>query len=80
MGTKQCLSLSWIVDLLVVVMASVVKLRKNVREGVSLFSALSFWWLREIFTTGCKRPLRLDDLYSPLAEDSSAVLTRRLER
>ena len=57
-----------------------VKLKENLRVGASWLSVLSFWWLKEIFTIGHKRPIRVDDLYAPLPEDRSEVLSHRLER
>lgn len=57
-----------------------VNLRENIRVGASLLSALSFWWLKDLFTSATQRPITLHDLYDPLPEDKSNVLTSRLER
>lgn len=57
-----------------------VNLKENIRVGAPLLSVLSFWWLKDLFSIGAKRQITLDDLYSPLPEDRSEVLTNRLER
>lgn len=55
-------------------------MKENVRKGASPLSVLSFWWLKDLFVTGTKREITLTDLYAPLPEDRSAVVTNRLEK
>lgn len=57
-----------------------VNLKENRRMGASFFSLLSFWWLKDLFTIGTRQPITLNDMYDPLPEDRSKVLTNRLER
>lgn len=61
-------------------MSTIGQLRENLRVGASPLSVFSFWWLRDLFVTGTKRELTLTDLYAPLPEDRSAVVTNRLEK
>lgn len=53
--------------------------RENPRQNASIFSILSFWWVREILATGNKRPLENDDLFPLLEEDKTENSTEKIQ-
>ncbi|XP_011701755.1 PREDICTED: multidrug resistance-associated protein 4-like, partial [Wasmannia auropunctata] len=55
-------------------------MKQNPRETANIFSALFFWWMREIFMIGVKRDLEESDIYRPLKADESEKLTDHLEK
>ncbi|XP_076757864.1 ATP-binding cassette sub-family C member 4 isoform X2 [Xylocopa sonorina] len=54
--------------------------KQNPQKRVNLISRLFLGWSKEIFLKGAKGTLELSDLYHPLKEDESKVVTERLEK
>jgi ATP-binding cassette, subfamily C (CFTR/MRP), member 4 len=55
-------------------------LLENPRENANIFSVLTFWWTIDLFKTGYRKVLELNDLFKPLKVDESASLGDRLEK
>jgi ATP-binding cassette, subfamily C (CFTR/MRP), member 4 len=55
-------------------------LLENPRENANIFSILTFWWTIDLFKTGYRKVLELNDLFKPLKVDESASLGDRLEK
>ncbi|XP_014611601.1 PREDICTED: multidrug resistance-associated protein 4-like [Polistes canadensis] len=53
---------------------------RSPEESANLFSALTFWWLKDIFKKGSKRILTLEDIYDPLKRNESKRLGDLLEK
>ncbi|XP_003699290.2 ATP-binding cassette sub-family C member 4 isoform X1 [Megachile rotundata] len=60
--------------------SSNVKSKPNPREKANLLSVLFWWWTIDLFKTGYKKVLQIDDLYNPLKNDRSNLLGDRLEK
>lgn len=52
--------------------------KENPRKSANIFSILFFWWVREIFAIGQKRPLENDDVFPLLDEDKTQTSTEKL--
>jgi len=53
--------------------------RENPKKNASIFSILTFWWVREILATGNKRPLENEDLFPLLDEDKTQTSAKKLQ-
>lgn len=51
----------------------------NPREKANFISVVLFWWTIDMFKTGVKKVLALEDLYRPLNQDKSENLGDRLD-
>lgn len=49
-------------------------------KNASLFSKLTFWWLRHLFKLGLSRPIEEEDLYEPLNDQRSKVLSEHFDK
>ncbi|KAL9971579.1 hypothetical protein ACROYT_G017757 [Oculina patagonica] len=54
--------------------------KESPKKNASIFSILSFWWVRELLATGNKRPLEDDDLFPLLDEDKTQTSTEKLQQ
>ncbi|XP_066582136.1 LOW QUALITY PROTEIN: ATP-binding cassette sub-family C member 4-like [Prorops nasuta] len=59
--------------------ASKRKSKPNPREEAGIFSVLVWWWTINLFKTGYRKTLGIEDLFDPLRDDRSALLGDRLE-
>ncbi|XP_057563502.1 ATP-binding cassette sub-family C member 4-like [Hippopotamus amphibius kiboko] len=55
------------------------ELKRSPMQDANLCSRLFLWWLNPLFTTGYKRKLKQDDMYSVLPEDGSRHLGEELQ-
>ncbi|XP_055678761.1 probable multidrug resistance-associated protein lethal(2)03659 isoform X2 [Lutzomyia longipalpis] len=53
---------------------------KNPVETASIFSLLTFWWLRNLFKLGLKRPIEEEDIYATLKHHKSSLLEGQFTR
>ncbi|XP_077301224.1 putative multidrug resistance-associated protein lethal(2)03659 [Arctopsyche grandis] len=54
--------------------------QENPRAKANCFSIFTFWWLRDLFSTGFRRQLEIDDLYVPLKEHNANILGDECEK
>lgn len=53
---------------------------KNPKETANVFSVLTFWYTLDLFRTGYKKVLEINDLFKPLKDDESGFLGDSLEK
>ncbi|XP_059612038.1 ATP-binding cassette sub-family C member 4-like isoform X2 [Phlebotomus argentipes] len=53
---------------------------RNPVETASIFSLLTFWWLKSLFKLGLKRPIDEDDIYATLKNHKSSLLEEQFTR
>lgn len=47
---------------------------KNPHNDASRISKMGFWWIRDLYRTGLKRPITEDDIYEPLEDHESVKI------
>ncbi|XP_020296897.1 multidrug resistance-associated protein 4-like isoform X1 [Pseudomyrmex gracilis] len=60
--------------------STTIKSKPNPREKANVVSILLWWWTINLFKTGYRKNLEIEDLYDPLKTDRSNVLGDRLEK
>lgn len=56
------------------------KTNPNPFVKANFFSKLFLFWVSPLLTLGYQRPIKEDDLYSPIKEEESEHLTEQLEK